>query len=59
VPQLRALIYGRVADHLERHVVPAPTPPGAAREPPILDVEFEEIDPDEVPPPRGGWGRDR
>jgi UPF0716 protein FxsA len=59
VPQLRALIYRRVADHLERHVVRAPTAPGAAREPPILDVEFEEIDPDEAPPPRGGWERDR
>ena len=61
VPRIRALIYGQVADHLERHVVRAPAAPGAApeREPPILDVEFEEIDPDDAPPPRGGWGRDR
>jgi UPF0716 protein FxsA len=62
VPKVRALIYRQVADHLERHVVrAAPAAPGAApeSEPPILDVEFEEIDPDETPPPRGGWGRDR
>jgi UPF0716 protein FxsA len=58
VPQVRALLYRQVADYLERHVV---HPPGSPRdhEPPILDAEFEEIDPDEVPPPRGGWGRDR
>jgi UPF0716 protein FxsA len=59
VPQLRALIYRRVADHLEHQVVRASTAPGATREPPILDVEFEEIDADEAPPPRGSWGRDR
>lgn len=59
VPQVRALLYRQVADHLERHVVRAPGSP-RDREPPILDAEFEEIDPDEPPPPpRGGWGRDR
>jgi len=39
-------------------VVRAPESP-RDREPPILDAEFEEIDLDEPPPPRGGWGRDR
>jgi UPF0716 protein FxsA len=57
VPQVRALLYRQVADYLERHVVRAAGSP-RKREPPILDAEFEEIDPDE-PPPRGGWGRDR
>jgi UPF0716 protein FxsA len=58
VPQVRVLLYRQVAHYLERHIV---RPPGATpeREPPILDAEFEEIDPDEAPPPRGGWGRDR
>jgi UPF0716 protein FxsA len=58
VPRVRALLYRQVADYLERHMVRAAGPPGE-RAPPILDAEFEEIDPDEVPPPRGSWGRDR
>jgi UPF0716 protein FxsA len=58
VPQVRALLYRQVADYLERHVVRAAGSP-RKREPPILDAEFEEIDPDEPPPPRRGWGRDR
>jgi UPF0716 protein FxsA len=58
VPQVRALLYRQVADYLERHVVSQASSP-REREPPILDAEFEEIDPDEAPPPRGGWGRDR
>jgi len=58
VPRVRALLYGQVADYLERHVVRAAGSP-REREPPILDAEFEKIDPDEPPPPRGGWGRDR
>jgi UPF0716 protein FxsA len=57
VPQVRALLYRQVAGYLEQHVVRAPGSP-RDREPPILDAEFEEIDPGEVPPPRGGWGRD-
>ncbi|HSA80801.1 MAG TPA: FxsA family protein, partial [Geminicoccaceae bacterium] len=58
VPQVRALLYGQVAGYLDRHVVRAAGSSGD-REPPILDAEFEEIDPDEAPPPRGSWGRDR
>jgi len=58
VPQVRTLLYRQVADYLEHHVVRAPESP-RDREPPILDAEFEEIDLDEPPPPRGGWGRDR
>jgi UPF0716 protein FxsA len=58
VPQVRALLYRQVADYLERHVVRASGSP-RKREPPILDAAFEEIDPDDPPPPRGGWGRDR
>jgi UPF0716 protein FxsA len=58
VPRVRALLYRQVGHYLERHVVRAA---GSARErePPILDAEFEEVDPDGPPPPRGGWGRDR
>ena len=61
VPQLRALLYRRVRHHLERHVVGAPGAPGAPREDeaPIIEAEFEEVDPDDLPPPRGGWGRER
>jgi len=60
VPQLRALLYRQVGHYLERHVVRPPGAPGE-RAPPILDAEFEEIDPDEAPPPppRGGWGPER
>ena len=58
VPQVRALLYRQVADYLERHVVARRRAPRRGREPPILEAEFEEIDPT-APPPRGGWGRER
>jgi UPF0716 protein FxsA len=55
LPPVRAFLYRRAGGWLERHVVRAPGEPPAPRQPPVLDGEFEEIEPDDLPPPRGGW----
>ncbi len=59
LPPVRALLYRRLGHYLERHV---PQPPGARPGAPnghgtVVDGEFEELEIEEVPPPRGGWDR--
>lgn len=60
-PPLRALLYRRVADYLERHVVRTPPDEAAASRPgPVIEAEFEEVETVEerdMPPPRGDWRR--
>jgi UPF0716 protein FxsA len=59
LPRVRALLYRRVGHYLERHVVRAPdAPPGRpapGQPPPVLDGDYEEVEEDDLPPPRGGW----
>jgi hypothetical protein len=49
-------------------VVAGQRPPGAGGRPPVIEGEFEEVEPDrptrdggaddqDAPPPRGGWDR--
>jgi UPF0716 protein FxsA len=70
LPPVRAALYRRVKAHLEAQVVAAgQPPPGAGGRPPVIEGEFEEVEPDrprhdggtvdEEPPspPRGGWDR--
>jgi UPF0716 protein FxsA len=61
VPAVRRGLYRRLRSHIEAHVVDISHPaPG-----PTIEAEFEEIDdPDrrerreqDMPPPRGDWGR--
>jgi UPF0716 protein FxsA len=65
VPAARRALYRRLRHRLEAHVMDvsgprddgAPAPPG-----PIIEAEYEQIDgrdrrDQEVPPPRGDWGR--
>jgi len=63
LPPARAFLYRRVGHYLERHVVRAPdAPPGQPAQrhpPPVLDGEYEEVDGDDLPPPRGGWDEKR
>lgn len=66
LPPVRAYLYRLVSARIEAHVVRGPGRPyGAARpgdrDPPVIDVEFEEVEPDDkdprsMPPPRGDWG---
>ena len=59
LPPVRALLYRRVGHYLERHVVRSPeAPPGQPADghpPPVLDGDCEEVEEDDLPPPRGGW----
>ncbi len=59
LPPVRALLYRHLGHYLERQVVrPAATRPGAPDGAgPVVEAEFEEVETDEVPPPRGGWDR--
>ena len=63
VPPVRALLYRRVGHYLERHVVRAPEgppdQPADGRPPPVLDGDYEEVDADDLPPPRGSWDEKR
>ncbi len=54
VPPLRRLLYEFLRRRVEAGIVDLEEPPGR-REPPVIDVDYEEID--EERPPRGrGWG---
>jgi UPF0716 protein FxsA len=73
VPAVRTWLYGRVRRRIELHVARAHAEAaaggGAAPRPgPVIEGEFEEVDPErhgeadrrrdgprEMPPPRGGW----
>ena len=59
LPAARAFLYRRVGHYLERHVVrPPDAPPGGpspGQPPPVLDGEYEEVEPGDLPPPRGSW----
>ena len=69
LPPVRAALYRRVKAHLEARVVVAgraPLRPGGR--PPVIEGEFEEVEPERLPPgdgaadqgtppPRGGWDR--
>ena len=69
LPPVRAALYRRVKAHLEARVVAAgEPPPGTGGRPPVIEGEFEEVEPDrpardgkaadqDTPPPRGGWDR--
>lgn len=63
LPAARAFLYRRVGHYLERHVVREPgAPPGRpspGQPPPVLNGEYEEVEPDDLPPPRGGWDDQR
>jgi UPF0716 protein FxsA len=59
LPPVRALLYRQVGHYLERHVVRAPGDPAQKTRPPVLDGEFEEIEPGDLPPPRGSWDEKR
>ena len=59
VPPVRSWLYRRLGHYLERHVPPAQgARPGAPNgHGAVVDGEFEELEIDDVPPPRGGWDR--
>ena len=60
---VRVLLYRTVQRRLEAQVrTAAPPQPHAARpdargEAPVIDAEFEEVDPADMPEPRGSWSR--
>jgi UPF0716 protein FxsA len=61
LPPVRAWLYRRMRRRIEEQVLR--TPPGERGQPPeeratVIDVEFDEV-PDEMPEPRGSWGRRR
>lgn len=54
VPPLRAVLYGALRRRMTSRS--AARQPGSPNRPPIIDVDFEEIDDNEpMPPPKGGW----
>jgi UPF0716 protein FxsA len=59
LPPVRAFLYRRLGGWLEHHAAgpPGTRPPDGA--PPVLEGEFEELGPEDLPPPRGGWDRPR
>jgi UPF0716 protein FxsA len=70
LPPVRAALYRRVKARLEARIVGSPAPPRAGGRPPVIEGEFEEVEPDrpahdggaadrDTPPPRGGWDRRR
>jgi UPF0716 protein FxsA len=59
LPPVRDLLYRRLGHYLEGQVGPGP---GSRRAAPnghgtAVDGEFEEVEIDDLPPSRGGWGR--
>ena len=62
LPPVRALLYRRMRRRIEEQVLSGASPgkqqdpPAQDRAPPVIDVEFEEV-PDDMPEPRGSWGR--
>jgi UPF0716 protein FxsA len=67
LPPVRSFLYRRVRRRLEEHAQARAT--GARRDhprrhpsepgPPVIDAEFEEVEPGAMPKPRGGWSRGR
>jgi UPF0716 protein FxsA len=71
VPAVRRALYRQVRRRIEAHVVQdpsdaAPRPAGGRPPGPTIEVEFEEVGEDrpgtpgngeDIPPPRGDWGR--
>jgi UPF0716 protein FxsA len=71
LPPVRAFLYRRVRRRLEEQVQaggppphagagPGPggreqPPPGGGSRPPVIDAEFEEVEPRDMPEPRGSW----
>jgi UPF0716 protein FxsA len=63
LPPVRAWLYRRMRHRIEEQVLSGAGParqdqPAQDRAGPVIDVEFDEV-PDEMPEPRGSWGRRR
>jgi UPF0716 protein FxsA len=65
LPPVRAFLHRRVQRRLEEQVRARTSPhagaggPAERDRPPVIDAEFEEVEPGEMPEPRGNWGRRR
>jgi UPF0716 protein FxsA len=74
LPPVRAFLYRRMRRRFEEQVRAAVSPQaragagaggrdqppqGGERTPPVIDAEFEEVEPADMPEPRGGWKRRR
>jgi UPF0716 protein FxsA len=61
LPPVRAFLHRRVRRRLEEQVAAGvPSQDGARRDrAPVIDAEFEEVEPGEMPEPRGSWARRR
>lgn len=62
LPPVRAWLYRRVRHRFEEQAMsgtpPHPGPDGRQRgHGSVIDAEFEEVEPGEMPEPRGGWNR--
>lgn len=66
LPPVRAMAYRRLRRLLERRGMPGAPGPQDRREhdprrgnggPPVIDAEFEEVEPGAMPEPRGSWDR--
>jgi UPF0716 protein FxsA len=71
LPPLRAFLYRKVRRQLEEQVRPAAASPGGRpagdgrrrdstpqeQTPPAVDVDFEDVEPGDMPEPRGSWKR--
>ncbi|MEM7024011.1 MAG: FxsA family protein [Pseudomonadota bacterium] len=74
LPPVRKLLYHRVRRRLEEQILsgaasqggrqrtgqgPTSPPPRPEPKPPVTDVAFEEVDPKDMPEPRGSWSQKR
>jgi UPF0716 protein FxsA len=72
LPPLRTFLYRRVRRRLEEQLQAGASasaagarsqsyqpPPGVEPDPPVIDAEFEEVEPGAMPEPRGSWSRVR
>jgi UPF0716 protein FxsA len=73
LPPVRALLYRRLRRQIEDQVLGTSPPgarsqggqpeqeqrgsPPRDQVPPVIDVEFDEVEPDDMPEPRGSWSR--
>ena len=59
LPPVRAFLYRRVCRRLEEQVAGAPPQDGGPARAPVIDAEFEEVEPGDMPRPRGSWSGGR